>query len=84
MKIDRDMVVFGSRVKWYGLEESGRKPNTVRWLGAKEYDELVSRPCSRIRIIDADHARSFSRRLKWWGTLDECLGKYLVMFCWEE
>jgi len=88
MKLDRDTVSFKSLTKWYNLEESGKKPNTVRWLDAKEYSELVARPPNRIRIKTADHTRSFSRILKWWGVLDEYPGKdlvrYLVMFCWWE
>jgi hypothetical protein len=83
MKVDRDAVVFSSCAKWYTLEESGRKPNTVRWLDAGEFDNLLVQKPSRIRIIDSDHKRSFSRTLSWWGTLDDCLGMYLVMFCWR-
>ena len=83
MKVDQNTIVFSSTPKWYFLEEGGLKPNTVRWLGSGEYHDLLDQPPNRIRITDSNHMRSFSRNIRWWGVLGDCLGRYLVMFCWE-
>lgn len=88
---------FTSWPKFYELEHDGRKPNTVRILSQREYEDAGSaaraveeaaeyddppKP-AEIRITNDDTGASFTRRLTDVSLVGELLGKYIVVYSWE-
>jgi len=78
------LTTFKSAERWYGLEESGRKPNTVRIMDATPDESYSVQAGDRIRICLAhDPAVYFERDLTDVSVIGDICGKYLLVWSWR-
>jgi len=79
-------VVFKSDTNMYVLEESGKKPNTVRLLDRDEVKKLELGTDSEPKHITIKHESTgmrFGRELTNISVIGELCGKTIVVFSWK-
>lgn len=79
-------VVFKSDTNMYVLEESGKKPNTVRVLDREEMEKLRLGTDSEPKHITIKHEPTgmrFGRELIDISIIGELCGKTIVVFSWK-
>jgi hypothetical protein len=84
MRLADAAVVFKSSEEWFFREESGTKPNTVRWMSRREWDDLTEYDPAFVRIQLGDDAdTNFRRPILSIYELGEVAGAVLVVISWR-
>jgi hypothetical protein len=95
MKIESNCIKFKSEPEMYELEQRGSKPNTVRVLNLKEYNDLIKHlnvvlpglQCSQIEITNSKTGHVFRRPLLSIVNVskhfDVPVNKTMIVFSWS-
>ena len=86
MKIDGDTIKFKSDHRFFGLENSGVKPNTIRILDVDDaiaVEEWKEKHSSGFIEISYGWEFSFKRELIWFERIGVLFGKEIWLFCWK-